>query len=377
MHHELKSLLWGALVAALVIAPPLARGETMPVPPAPPAASPAAVEQPGPAGDVHATVEAARAEAMAAAAEARAEAHRAAGEARDTIILAQAKNSAHGSEWATRPEESFNARTLRIDDVIGSVRIDVKPNGPMTVKASGSRIAVDSLDIRAADGVLRIEGTNQNISVWDWRRWFDFSNLNRDDRTRLQLQITVPRGAEVRIEDMIGNATIGDLNGPLRLEATATQARIGKVTRAQIEMNGSGRVDIAQVTNELKLEIAGSGKVTAGSVGALKADLAGSGDAVIGDIHGPLNLDITGSGNLTATKVNGPLNISIAGAGSVKIADGLADPFHVDIMGSGNVVFGGMAVDPKISALGSGSVRLKAYRGKLSSEGMANVKVGE
>ncbi|MBN9570969.1 MAG: hypothetical protein J0H30_07940, partial [Alphaproteobacteria bacterium] len=82
MHHELKSLLWGALVAALVIAPPLARGETMPVPPAPPAASPAAVEQPGPAGDVHATVEAARAEAMAAAAEARAEAHRAAGEAR-------------------------------------------------------------------------------------------------------------------------------------------------------------------------------------------------------------------------------------------------------------------------------------------------------
>jgi hypothetical protein len=298
MHHELKSLLWGALVAALVIAPPLARGETMPAPPA-------TAEEPRPAGDVHATIEAAQAEARAAAAEARAEAH------------------------------------------------------------------------RAADGVLRIEGTDQNISVWDWRRWFDFSNLNRDDRTRLQLQITVPRGAEVRIEDMIGNATIGDLNGPLRLEATATQARIGKVTSAQIEMNGSGRVDIAQVTNELKLEIAGSGKVTAGSVGALKADLAGSGDAVIGDIHGPLKLDVAGSGNLTATKVNGPLNISIAGAGSVKIADGLADPFRVDIMGSGNVVFGGMAVDPKISALGSGSVRLKAYRGKLSSEGMANVKIGE
>ena len=46
-------------------------------------------------------------------------------------------------------------------------------------------------------------------------------------------------------------------------------------------------------------------------------------------------------------------------------------------MGSGNFTFGGTAVNPDISALGSGSVKLKAYRGKLSNDGMSNLKIGD
>jgi hypothetical protein len=61
----------------------------------------------------------------------------------------------------------------------------------------------------------------------------------------------------------------------------------------------------------------------------------------------------------------------------VKIADGIANPLSVDIMGAGNLYFGGVAVDPHIDAVGSGTVHLKAYRGKLNSEGMADVKVGD
>jgi len=46
-------------------------------------------------------------------------------------------------------------------------------------------------------------------------------------------------------------------------------------------------------------------------------------------------------------------------------------------MGSGNVTFGGTAVDPDISSMGSGSVKLKDYRGRLSNDGMSNLKIGE
>jgi hypothetical protein len=60
----------------------------------------------------------------------------------------------------------------------------------------------------------------------------------------------------------------------------------------------------------------------------------------------------------------------------VKIADGLANPLNVDILGAGDLYFGGVAVDPRISAMGSGNVRIKAYRGKLSNDGMANVQIG-
>jgi hypothetical protein len=46
-------------------------------------------------------------------------------------------------------------------------------------------------------------------------------------------------------------------------------------------------------------------------------------------------------------------------------------------MGAGKFDFGGIAVDPHVEAFGSGSVRIKSYRGKLSSEGMADVKIGD
>jgi hypothetical protein len=35
-----------------------------------------------------------------------------------------------------------------------------------------------------------------------------------------------------------------------------------------------------------------------------------------------------------------------------------------------------LAVDPKISSFGSGSVKIKAYKGRMSSDGMASVEVG-
>jgi len=48
----------------------------------------------------------------------------------------------------------------------------------------------------------------------------------------------------------------------------------------------------------------------------------------------------------------------------------------VDIFGAGDLYFGGTAVDPSISAMGSGNVHIKAYRGKLSNDGMASVRIG-
>ena len=35
-----------------------------------------------------------------------------------------------------------------------------------------------------------------------------------------------------------------------------------------------------------------------------------------------------------------------------------------------------MAVDPHVSSFGSGAVKIKAYKGKMSSDGMASVEVG-
>lgn len=286
--------------------------------------------------------------------------------------------AAADTNWMSLPQKSFDVHNVKVEDLVGTLTVNVRDGGPVTLNIAGAKDRVNGIEVSSHDGRLVVSESGPDAhSVWDWRNWFNFSTHEHNKPSDLVVKLMVPKGAELNIEDMVGDATIGDTYGPLRFEAAATKARIGKVSSAKVSMDGTGRIDIAEVDGPLDLDIAGSGKVTVGPAQRVKADIAGAGDAALGPIAGPLDLDIAGSGDVTAASVKGPVHVDIAGSGSVKIANGEANPLHVDIMGSGNFTFGGVAVDPHISALGSGSVKLKSYRGKLSSEGMASVKVGE
>jgi len=288
-------------------------------------------------------------------------------------------SSHSGGNWGNWPSRSYDAKSLKMEDIVGTLIVNVRDGGPMTVEAWGARERLNGLNVGVHDGRLDIEGSefSDNVSVWDWRHWFDFSQTTEPSSHNLTIRVTVPRGTDVNVESLVGDATVGDTQGVLRLEAAETKARIGRVASANIEIGGAGQVDIASVTGTLKLDVGGSGKIVTGPIGNLHADLAGSGDAQFGPINGGLDLDIAGAADVTAAHVNGPTKVAIAGSGSVRIADGTADPLRVEIMGSGNFAFGGVAVNPHVEAFGSGNVRIRSYRGKLDTEGMADVKIGE
>lgn len=278
--------------------------------------------------------------------------------------------------WVVWPTKSYNAASLRVTDVVGSVRVDVQ-NGPMKVDVSGTREMVTGLTVKQDGGQLLISGNEvDSFNVWDWHKWFDFSHIRDNRNGKLFIKVTVPKGSDVRVDDLVGNATIGDTYGPVRLETTAGDSTVGRTSTARISMAGSGKTQVGDVAGELRMEIAGSGRIVAHNAGSVRADIAGSGDAVVANVASGVNVDIAGSGNFTAQKVNGPVKVDIAGSGNVKVADGYANPLRVDIIGAGDFYFGGMAVDPRISAMGSGNVRIKAYKGKLKSDGMADVQIG-
>lgn len=279
--------------------------------------------------------------------------------------------------WVTWPTKSYNTKDLRIRDVVGDVRVTVQ-DGPSKLDVSGSKDLVAGLTVKSSGDTLVIDGAGSvSYSVWDWRSWFDFSHIHDDGRQgRLSIKVTVPKGASVSIDDEIGTTVVGDTYGPVELASVASDATIGKVSQARVSVGGSGKIAIADVSGELKIEIAGSGRVTSGHAGSVHAEIAGSGDAQVGTIARGLSIEIAGSGDFTASRVNGPVNVEIAGSGNVKIADGVADPLHVEIFGAGDLYFGGVAVNPSISAMGSGNVRINSYRGRLSNDGMANVQVG-
>lgn len=344
MDRKLKSLLIGVAVASLLIAPSFPSfGQSMPnPPPAPPAPHmpnmPPAPPAP-PAPHWH----------------------------------------DHSGNWTSGSVRSFNANSVKFEDVVGTLVVDVSNSGPINVQVSGTPARVNGVHVSQDDGRVIVEAASYNNgdSVWDWKNWFNF-NFDAVNRTSdLTIKVTVPRGSAVDVDDLVGDATIGDTMGDLRFEAAASKAHIGKVAKAKIDIGGSGRIDIAAVTGELDFDMGGSGKLDVGPTGSVKAEIAGSGDAKLGPITNGLTVEVAGSGNVDAARINGPMRLEIAGSGTVRVADGVADPLHVEIMGAGNLYFGGVAVDPHIEAMGSGNVHIKAYRGKLDNEGMADVKIGE
>lgn len=282
--------------------------------------------------------------------------------------------------WVVWPSKTVPGTTsLRIEDIVGNVRVNVA-DGPMKVEASGQRELIQGVTIRNEGGVLRISGSEgTDVNVWDWKHWFDFSHVHddRDTDGKLWIKVTVPRGTSVAIEDLVGDATVGDTYGPLKMETTAGDATVGKVAQARITLAGSGKTSVNEVMGELRVEIAGSGRITVNKAGMVKADIAGSGDTQIGTIAGGASIDIAGSGDFSAKTVHGPVRVSIAGSGNVKIADGIADPLRIDIIGAGDLFFGGTANNPSISAMGSGNVHIKSYTGRLRNDGMADVIIGD
>ncbi|MBV9990152.1 MAG: DUF2807 domain-containing protein [Alphaproteobacteria bacterium] len=282
--------------------------------------------------------------------------------------------AAGSGDWTIGSWQGYQASALKVDSLVGKLRVDVKPQDRISVQVNGNKDRVQHVKVMTKGGTLVIQGENEE-GVWDWKNWFNFSEHDIDSKG-LDIRVVVPKGTAVKVEDIVGDATIGDTEGDLGFEAVSSVSTIGRVRNAKISMAGSGKIQMSDVMGDLHLEIAGSGNVKANSAKSVSADIAGSGSGSLGAINGGLDLDIAGSGDFNAAKVNGPVRVDIVGAGSVNIPQGVANPLHVDIMGAGNFVFGGEAVDPHISAVGSGRVKLRAYKGRMDSDGMVDVQIG-
>ncbi len=295
------------------------------------------------------------------------------------LILPTLAHAAEDRTWVSRPSQSFNTHSLNLDHVLGNATITVTSGGPMTVQISGPRFLVDPMRVEAQGDRLVVQGpqnVNHSFSVWDWTKWFDYSDV-ADEHSRARIAITVPRGSDVNINKQIGDITMGDLDGHLYVEAINSDLKSGRVTDAKIKIVGGGDTSITAVNGNLSIDVAGSGDVKVGNVGSADIEVAGAGDTDLGDVGGGLKASIAGSGDVSVGRVNGPVSLSLAGSGDVHILGGKADPFKVSMVGGGDVIFGGQAVNPQISAIGSGDVWIRSYSGNMSSSGMADVHVGD
>jgi hypothetical protein len=157
-----------------------------------------------------------------------------------------------------------------------------------------------------------------------------------------------------------GTAALGDVTGDLDIDfAGSGEIRAGAARSVSADIAGSGELTLTTISNGADLDIAGSGTVTMASLtGDLSADAAGSGNVnVQGGSVGEANIDMAGSGDIEIAAPVRNLVVSMVGSGDVEVT-GVVGDLEAEIAGSGNVTAASVTGNVRQEVFGPGDVTI-------------------
>ena len=199
----------------------------------------------------------------------------------------------------------------------------------------------DEVDIAGAFKVVYEEGAEHSVRI------------EASEQELKEMTVYVKDG-ELRIRKAVTKPTVSFKN----VKVYVTSPMLEK-----IELAGSGIFAASnpiRSSNDLDVEIAGSGQVLLTDVSSLNADLeiAGSGNIEIGLlVCNEVKTEIAGSGNIILGNVAcSEMKAEIAGSGDINCDQIDAHNGHVEIAGSGNVNLKGRILNLTKDIAGSGKV---------------------
>lgn len=236
----------------------------------------------------------------------------------------------------TSEPQRFDGSMLIVRDVIGDVKVTVDPSAKgMTVTIDADPAEFPLLSARAGEGGVVVARSRPAEKKRDW---------NVDDHD-VVITITLPKGASIHVDDMIGKLDVGDLDGALTADIrSAADIKTGRLTSARIDVAGAAGIHTGDIAGKLDLNIAGAG------------------DIDIGTVRQGADIRIAGFGNVDVAGVNGPVSVRVSGVGDVDLNDGKVDLLDVSVSGLGSVNFDGEAKDRRISSSGLASVRVNGKK---------------
>ncbi len=143
------------------------------------------------------------------------------------------------------------------------------------------------------------------------------------ERSALRLELTIPAGLPLGIDEFQGTLEIGDAQGPIILSLADGTARLGQIHAATLKVEGSGKITAERVDGPLSIEINGDGAVSVGGGAMPSLGIASNGTAEI-DIRGKAGtaeIDINGIADIRIEHVEASPNASINGVGTVTIGN--------------------------------------------------------
>lgn len=225
---------------------------------------------------------------------------------RSLIVMAMFASSLTYAAWNGYTEtrdldlSASGVDILEIDAGAGSIVVNgVADASHITVKAI---IRVDdddddAIEMIAKNLILKLE-KKRSTAVLD--AYFEQNSWHFRDSAAVDLEVSIPRGLAIFIDDGSGPMQIDDVHSDVSIDDGSGSIEISGATNVVVD-DGSGSVRIVNVTGDVEVE-------------------DGSGDIKIQAVGGTVTID-DGSGGIDVRDVEQDVDIVDDGSGSVRIAD--------------------------------------------------------
>lgn len=142
-----------------------------------------------------------------------------------------------------------------------------------------------------------------------------------DGGSTVKIGVKVPQGTPINANRVLGTVTIGNTNGPLAASVQGGDVYAGRVTSAQLIVQGSHGIRIQEVNGPVLAQIQGSGdiEIERGSMPSLTATVQGSGDIKVGGSATTASLTVQGSGDIRVAHVQQRPMKSVMGSGDIRV----------------------------------------------------------
>ena len=236
----------------------------------------------------------------------------------------------------------FQAATVTVDDFVGTLNVEVSAGPDIIVRIGGTEEQLADVSVRA-DGdnlmIRRLQGRSaggRQLSLAEYPT----------------IDLHVPAGTALTIDDMDGAANVGDLNAPVRVYVASLDASFGDVTSAEIDRFGSGDISFGHVAESVSATLSGSGDIRVASAGNVDVTKRGSGDVVLGAVTGAVSAEMRGSGDIRIASAH-DVDIKKRGSGDIELGE-VRGAFRFEGAGIGDVDVGSVDGPVSVDAASSG-----------------------
>jgi DUF4097 and DUF4098 domain-containing protein YvlB len=136
--------------------------------------------------------------------------------------------------------------------------------------------------------------------------WFDDGSMGFGSNAHIVLEVSVPQGLSVNIDDGSGSLNVRDVAGDVTIDDGSGSIDVDNVASLKID-DGSGSIDVENASGDVSI-VDGSGSISVVHVkGSVTID-DGSGSIKVSDVENDLIIIDDGSGSLSISDVRGSVD---------------------------------------------------------------------